>query len=336
MAHALSPLRRTAPALVAAALLASGCGGAAHTGAVKAPAPIAPAPVAPAATDLCATLPAASPRDTITVGLTEAVDPAHIAQPTNDAERLVFRQLLEGGASASCDGSSRGAGRYRLFHRDGALLALPDGSGLPILVMRVVPGADPRDLLDGGVDLLVTRDAVALAYADRRADLLTAPLAWDRTYVLVAPGLSRVGDLRGAVSAESRPAEPPFWWADSVSCARGRDALPRSGYRIGFPDGDQIARELAERVAAGSPKLAIAAIAPDILDAALTSGAYAGYVLPLPRTMPAACGIVPRIPANWSIDPLIDSRPRAVLRRGALRVSADADGSLRIVPPAAP
>lgn len=55
------------------------------------------------------------------------------------------------------------------------------------LRIRIDAGADPRDLLDRGVDLLVTGDPPTLEYAGLRGELSTVALPWDRTYGLVAP-----------------------------------------------------------------------------------------------------------------------------------------------------
>src|SRR5438477_3560095 len=45
-----------------------------------------------------------SARDTVTIGLTEPVDPAHAPVPRNDAERLVFPQLYETLLQVDCEG----------------------------------------------------------------------------------------------------------------------------------------------------------------------------------------------------------------------------------------
>ena len=50
---------------------------------------------------------------------------------------------------------------------------------------------DPRDLLDEGVDLLLTRDPAALDYAATLPQFQSVPLAWQRTHVLLTPGRAR-------------------------------------------------------------------------------------------------------------------------------------------------
>lgn len=54
--------------------------------------------------------------------------------------------------------------------------------------VRVGP-IDPttaRDVLDAGIDLLVTDDPAIVSYATHRHERLTLPLPWDRTYVVLA------------------------------------------------------------------------------------------------------------------------------------------------------
>src|SRR2546426_2341990 len=59
-----------------------------------------------APTDTACTIAAgrAAERDTVTVALTEPVDPAHAPVPRNDAERLVFAQLYETLIRLDCAG----------------------------------------------------------------------------------------------------------------------------------------------------------------------------------------------------------------------------------------
>ena len=94
---------------------------------------------------------------------------------------------------------------------------------LPPIRFLVAPG-DPRDLLDKGVDLLLTRDPAALDYAATLPQFQSVPLAWQRTHVLLAPGRSRSSPSLSeearqvladdAVRGEARGAQGPFWWTD--------------------------------------------------------------------------------------------------------------------------
>src|SRR3989442_8564958 len=90
---------------------------------------------------------------------------------------------------------SIGTGRYWVQGTGPELIITPlGGTRLPVIRWRTAAG-DPRDLLDAGIDLLVTDDAGALAYAATRADFASVPLPWDRTYVLLAAAPFPVTDL---------------------------------------------------------------------------------------------------------------------------------------------
>ena len=146
--------------------------------------------------------------------------------------------------------------------------------------LRARPGADPRDLLDEGVDFLITDEPSAVDYALARG-YLSEPLPWDRTYVLLTltsdtssaaferglmlrpdelPGEMREELASSAVRREARGAEGPYWWAEPVCRAtREEQRAPGSGsadtnpplrQRVVYPAGDPIARDLAERIAA--------------------------------------------------------------------------------------
>lgn len=163
------------------------------------------------------------------------------------------------------------------------IIAVPrEGSARPRLRFAVRPGADGRDLLDEGADLLVTRDAAVIDYVGRRPELEISPLGWDRTYVLVSPtrarGLARQEDVaqglpvalleqlaRDAVKGGARPHASEGWWRDDVDecrvvrtrlaerksrpalAAYRADAGPR---RLAYPEGDETARQLAGRLVA--------------------------------------------------------------------------------------
>ena len=89
---------------------------------------------------------------------------------------------------------------------------------------------DLRRAIDAGVDMLVTHDAAAIAYARARSGYLIEPLTWSSTYVLVASG---DGDGQAdvppdafpsaVVGAAARPAPPTSAW-----CSRARSKAPTS------------------------------------------------------------------------------------------------------------
>jgi hypothetical protein len=233
---------------------------------------------------------------------------------------------------------------------------------LPAIRFLIARG-DPRDLLDDGVDLLLTRDAAALDYAATLPHVESVPLAWQRTYVLLTPHRSRAAALPGdarqrladdAVRGEARGAQEPFWWQTSADCAAsvGAPSRPQPAPlpRIAYDADDPVARDLAERFvglarAAGADAQAVLAVerargltgAP--LAAALRRGADAGYIVSLDkrpedpcRELEALMETAPWLDTN-TVLPLVETRLRAVVRRGMAGVRADWDGGLLITAP---
>ena len=240
---------------------------------------------------------------------------------------------------------------------------------LPAIRFLVGPG-DPRDLLDQGVDLLLTRDPAALDYAATLPQFQSVPLPWQRTYVLLTPGRSRSSpflseDARqilagDAVRGEARGARGPFWWQMLQDCEvapsppRGQSPpIPR----IVYDASDGAARDLAERfvgLARASGPAATAfldALLPDrprrtyqraaglngeALALARRLGNDAGYVMSLDNRPVDACRDLQALMdgARWldpeTIVPLVDTRLRAIVRRGRSGVEAEWDGGLVI------
>jgi len=296
------------------AVLIAGCASAA-----------APAPSpARAAIDSCASPPAAAPRDTVAIAFDQTVRPAP----------LIARQLATSAGALDCQGAPRDSGAYDLLRRNDTTFAVPRRGGRPVLRFATHPAADARDPLDAGADLVVTRDQRAIAYAGSRADLLPVALAWDRTYVLIAPSAIPVASVRDAVRGDSRAPVAPFWWADGSLCtAHDVSGANQQRTRLVIPAGDPVARDLAARIVAGTPGLVVAAADSAALARAMDRGMDAGYLVALPRLAPAACPVTPW-PAGWAVTPLAETRSYAILRRGAVRISADADGLFRVVEPA--
>src|SRR5439155_581463 len=191
----------TAPrcALLVALVTAAACAPRATPGhAAPVPPPLSIAP--PSACDVPGDAGAAP--DTLSVAVSGAVDPA---------PALAVAKRVPGIAWPI------GTGAYWVSGATADLTAAPGGGARrPVLRWRPA-GGDQRDLLDAGVDLLVTDDPGAVAYAATRADFSSVPLPWDRTYVLLAPVPVRapapiLEDLaRHVVRVEARPASPPFW-----------------------------------------------------------------------------------------------------------------------------
>lgn len=209
-----------------------------------------------------------------------------------------------GSHTPATTGPGPGGGGWLLAPRGEA------GPALRIVGHRGGAGADgprPRDLLDRGVDLVVTRRPAARRYAASLPEYAVEPLPWDRTYVLLVPGLAREeaarepGDAGGggddrprvlrelardAVRADARASRPPHWWeagcgpgdgAASGGSASGARAPasgrppPGSSDRLLYPEGDAAAEDLAARLAAlsgpGGDAAGAGALAP-ALDAA--------------------------------------------------------------------
>lgn len=395
------------------------------------PGPRAGAPPAPseAASESCllSTGAVTDRAPTITIGLTDPVDPRHAPIPQNDAERLVFRHLYETPVRIDCeghvipalaqswvrdDGGRRWTFRLRedaqfwdgapvtsrdlVFGRGGAGYTLgapetrvvtmmlarqsddvppvlgdaalavakaapdtswPIGTGAywatsatttaqeirahssrgDTLVFRFAASGDARDLLDGGVDLLVTRDRALRDYAATLRDFTVVALPWDRTYVYVTgeDGGTRLDGLEQAVRAEARRAEGEGWWRDLRACGSGQGsppAAPTGPRRILYARGDPTARELAGRLAALTRATA-SARSRDDLAAAVAAGKDHGYVIALPRGTADPCRATKDLLPSWTatITALVDTRPTAIVRRGKARWTVDQDGTVHLL-----
>ncbi len=322
--------------LLAAALLGAAC----------APAPAStPMAVTPAAAvaDPCATAPVTPAPDTVRIGLAEPVDP--VGSPARgdpalgDAERLLQRQLDPAPFRVRCHGDSVpvAAPAFRIeAATTGALIATPLVQDLPVLAFRRAPGIDPRDLLDQGADLLVTRDPATIDYAARLADFRVVELPWDRIYVAVTRRPVVAAGTREAVRADARPASVVAWWDGDTACTGPAWSDRPAGRRVVYPAGDPTAHDLATRLVATGTGAAAVALAPGELAAALAGGSDAAYVVPLPLRRVPGCDALPRRPAGAVVTPLVETRAHALMRNHTVRISADADGTVRIVAPGPP
>jgi hypothetical protein len=242
----------------------------------------------------------------------------------------------------------------------------------PPIRFLVAPG-DARDLLDQGVDLLLTRDRAALNYATTLPPFQSLPLAWRRTHVLLTPGRARSSPSLSdqarqalavdAVRGEARGAQGPFWWQSNPDCqvaASPQQSRPAPAPRIVYDAADAAARDLAERVvglsrASGPAATAfLDALVPDRpkrlfqratgltgeeLARTVRRGLDAAYVLSVESQPVDACGelaaLVDRAP--WldpaTVVPLVDTRLHAIVRRGRAGLSVDWDGGIVIATP---
>jgi hypothetical protein len=215
-------------------------------------------------------------------------------------------------------------------------------------LVATAPGGDPRDALDRGADVVVGRDPVLLDYARRRPDFAMVPLPWSRDYVLIVPpGMSlpgvvpgdtaafRAGLARDAVRAEARPIGPPFWWETAPQCRRSPGpppppAPPTSSTVVTYDQGDASARELAERLVALADSQRLSARGYPAADfaAALRAGRDRAYVVAVPAHPDVPCRETAGWPAGSNAIGLIETRARAIIRRGTPPLVVDRDGTL--------
>lgn len=225
------------------------------------------------------------------------------------------------------------------FARSGDSLLVPGDSSLPALRLEAIArGADPRDLIDRGVDVVVTTSGPAIDYARSRGDVRLVPLAWSTIYVIgfprEAPPLELTARLRDEIARDAMrghaiPADSLGWWGPEESCR-----VPQNNpvYRlpgIGISDHDPIARAVAERLVAvvgpAGPRRLIP-FSPTQFDTITARGAAAAFVFPLPRLRPGGCEGVTPLPPGWRIEPLIQIRATAIVRPGVPAFLVTADG----------
>ena len=165
-----------------------------------------------------------------------------------------------GGSDTPADPRSPGAERER-----------------PILLVVDRESRDERDLLENGIDLMISSDLNVIAYANRLPAYETIPLPHDAGYVLLvttrvieperidSTGTRAAGWWRsfadGAVRADAREPGGHPWWQrlegcspdlfDSGVASRPTATFYASGQkRVLYPAGDAVARDIAERVVA--------------------------------------------------------------------------------------
>lgn len=180
-------------------------------------------------------------------------------------------------------------------------------------VIHTIDPRAARDALDAGIDVLITNDPAAVAYAARRPDYVSMPLPWDRLYVLVLPALlvdqtqirafQTELDAR-TVRAEARPyVERVDDACDDIRLHTGPGNRPR----VVYSEADSVARALAERAVAvfdrSGARLRAVGLPSNGFVAAVDSGKDVAYILAL---TPSACS---------GAIPLIETRPRAIVRR---------------------
>jgi hypothetical protein len=179
-----------------------------------------------------------------------------------------------------------------------------------------------------------------LSYAATKSGFSLVPLAWDRTYVVAGPDVAarlgadldatRVSLVGEVIRAETRVAEGPFWWETSA-CGGTTPQLPL-GRRLDivYRQGDETAREIAERlVALQRSPLRAAGLPADSFLASLAGGEAVMYVFSLSRAASGSCREEPVWPSRSSIVPLVESRAHAIVRAGVPGFTIEADGTIR-------
>jgi hypothetical protein len=255
-----------------------------------------------------------------------------------------------------------GSGPYRVSASTAGTLTLTAVSAeMPRVVIRSRPGADPRDEIDAGTDLLLSADPASVRYAASRADLATVPLPWTRTYALAGRNAATnwgvpVGDsgaafraslARDAVRAEAREAGSRGWWTDASGCPVRGSTSPagperaRRPARVVYRSDDHVARELAERIVALARRGAAAALPPADFDRALRAGTESAFIVGLARTPLDPCrelslllSSAPWLGAGAGLSemlmPLVDVRSRAVVNPSRVHAVVDWSGTLEL------
>ena len=227
-------------------------------------------------------------------------------------------------------------------------LAMPTARNASGVHLRIASESDPRDALDRGADLVVTRDPAVVDYVAGRPEFTTFPLPWTRLYALVQPAGARAITALDADSvrrslaedvaqAEARPAELPVRWP--VQCPRFHRlwaVSPPMAPRIVYPRDDRVARGLAERIVAlvsDSVPLTAIGLDPAEFAVALRNQGDRGFVVSLARQAPAPCHELAQLPVGAYVYPIIETRARAIVRRGAPPLTVDWDGTVRVAEP---
>jgi hypothetical protein len=258
-----------------------------------------------------------------------------LSQPTDSAPRLFADPALAVPKAPSS------------LAPDGDLSVQSDGLPPAVIHFRVEPSSDPRDQLDRGADLVVTRDPALVDYVSNRAEFATFSLPWSRTYVLAELGTGQ-GELAGALSspsvrnslakdavrADARAAEPPYWWNNATFRSTSAPSPQNASARVVYRKDDEVARSLAERTIALAPAGAgLRAVGLDGTEfaTAIRDGLERAYIIGLPRQSLSPCRDAAMWPAGAGLLPLIETRAYAIVRKGAPPLTVDWDGTLRVV-----
>lgn len=201
-----------------------------------------------------------------------------LARPHRDVPVVLSAPEFAVGKWAPREDALIGSGRYALAAagRLGGtnLVAQPaDKRQRADLRFLRATATDARDLLERGVDVIVTSAPEVIAYAADNSAITTVALEWDRIHVLVSSARvlairrgESVGHVdrefldalaRDAVRGDARACEGRPWWERSSGCGRERIATDpawrpeaMAKRRIVYDRSDAAAREIAERIVA--------------------------------------------------------------------------------------
>jgi hypothetical protein len=307
----------------------------------------------------CAAAPSpTTPIDSAVVVVASPVDLSNAPRATTFGETFIFGLTRETGGLTDCRGNALGTGGVPapyVARAAGSTTIILDPATpeiRPRITVISATEARARDLADVGVDLLITDSPSLATYAATRPDAISIPLGYDRTWVIALPrpgalavdssSASRESLARDVVRADARAALGPFWWNDLTGCSTtSRPATPgRTTSRVVYKLDEPVAKALAERVVAlAGNRVTVAGLAPNAFASTLRAGNELAYVLPLDRSTHDRCRSVNDLlsTAEWlgmpgSIVPLVDTRLRAVARRGRLNLVFTRDSSITIVP----
>jgi hypothetical protein len=226
-------------------------------------------------------------------------------------------------------------------------IVLPAIERFPVIELKFPLNLDGRDALDRGADLIVTRDPALIDYASGRSSFESFPLPWNRTYLLLQPAGAQpieVGKTeeerrslaQDAVQVEARAAEPVDWLGVGTACSRPAVATPSRQPRLAYVEGDEVAQALAGRlVALADPDLSLRSIGlePAAFEASLRQGTELAYIHAVPRRSLDPCRELAGLASGMSALPLIDTRSRAIIRKGSPPLTVDWDGAVRVTRP---
>ena len=121
-----------------------------------------------------------------------------------------------------------------------------------------------------------------------------------------------------------------------AECSRPAVATPSLSPRLAYVEGDEVAQALAGRlVALAGPGLGLRSVGlePAAFDTALRQGTELAYIHAVPRRSLDPCSELAGLPSGMSTLPLIDTRPRAIIRKGSPPLTVDWDGAVRVIRP---